>query len=156
MFSQTLWTATTIRAYHAFYMPLPENTDFAYELNMMYALGTGLDGMTGRAHGGLVSLILDQCLGVCATNAHWADATAKLEVEFLRPVDTPGIVLCKSSVDRIEGNRVWMVGTLDDGMGKVYARGKGLFVRSRKTRSKFGLGEGKGGLHEGRDQGPKL
>jgi len=133
MFAETLWTDRTLRACIQFTLSLPENPYYPYEYCQLFALGDGLDGMTGRGHGGLTSLLMDQCMGICATRAHLAASTANLYIDFKNPVGTPCLVLIRARVEKIEGKRCWGSGVMEDGMGKVYAEGKGLFVRGKQT-----------------------
>lgn len=49
-------------------------------------------------------------------------------MDYKKPVPTPSTVLCRSWVERKEGRKVWGKGTVEDGMGTVFALGEALFI----------------------------
>lgn len=103
---------------------------------MLLSVGSDLDGMAGRAHGGFSSLILDQLGGSCANQAvpnAIPPATATLTVDFKAPVLTPCVVLARAWVVEITGRKTWIQGVLQDGDGKVFATARGLFIAARTT-----------------------
>lgn len=59
-------------------------------------------------------------------------ATAELTIKYERPLPTPGVVLCRSWVEKTEGRKVWIKGVLEDGKGVIFARGQSLFVKFRE------------------------
>lgn len=85
------------------------------------------------AHGGLIATLLDETLGTLVF-VPWASgcATAELTVKYGRALPIPGVVLCRSWVERTGGRKVWSQGVLEDGKGAVFARGQSLFVRFRE------------------------
>ena len=60
-------------------------------------------------------------------------ATAELTVKYEKPLSTPGVVLCRSWVEKVEGRKVWIKGVLEDGKGLVFARGQSLYIRFREN-----------------------
>lgn len=106
--------------------------DAVYKEEYCYlmAIGNGIDGMTGRAHGGFNALVLDQLTGTISatTGGTFAPATARLEMDYSAPIDTPGVVLCRGWVIERSGRKTWVKGTIEDGHGKVFAKGKALFI----------------------------
>ena len=88
-------------------------------------------------HGGITSVVLDQVMGMGASEAvgySIPTATKELTVQYKKPVGTPCVLLIRSTVAKLEDNRVWMEGTLEDGKGSVFAVGKGLFVKPREKK----------------------
>lgn len=59
-------------------------------------------------------------------------------MNFENPVKTPCVVLCRAWIDKMEGSRAWVKGSLEDGMELVFCEGKALFVRSRMSSKMFG------------------
>lgn len=51
-----------------------------------------------------------------------------MNVNYKKPVPTPSIVLCTATVDRRERNKIYVKGTLEDGLGKIYTTAEGMFV----------------------------
>lgn len=114
----------------------PSTTDDqpTHEQCMLLSLGPGADGKLYRAHGGLSALLLDHLLGHAASVASGATApaTARLEVDYKAPVDTPGVVLCRGWLERKEGRKAWVRGVVEGEGGRVFAVGRALFVAPRE------------------------
>lgn len=133
MFAKTLYgkDADAILAQVNF-KRVSKEADAIYKEEYCYliAVGSGLDGLTGRAHGGFNALVLDQLTGTISatTGGTFAPATARLEVNYSAPVGTPGVVLCRGWVIERSGRKTWVKGTIEDGQGKVFASGKALFI----------------------------
>lgn len=60
--------------------------------------------------------------------------TASLKIDFRRPVRTPGVLLCRSWLERREGRKLWVKGRVEDGQGGLYAEGESLWVEVLKGR----------------------
>lgn len=88
-----------------------------------------MDMGTGNLCGCMPSTIIDLTMSMAGAKAHGAVTTAKLEVDFKRPVLTPCVVICKVNVSEIEGRRCVMDGTMEDGKGEVHASATSVFVR---------------------------
>ena len=100
---------------------------------MLVSVGDGVDGKTGRAHGGFDALLFDHVLGRTASvsSGSKAPATATMTVDYKAPVDTPGVFLLRAWPVSVEGRKVWVAGVLEDGAGRVKAVGKALFIKER-------------------------
>lgn len=134
MFSRTLYTSSGIRAQINFRRPTKEaDAVRPWEYCFLLSIGDGLDGKTGRAHGGFNALILDQITGTIAAEVSgaFAPATATMTVDYKAPIDTPGIVLCRGWAVEIMGRKNWVKATIEDPSGKVFASAKALFVSPR-------------------------
>ena len=135
MFNLSLAHSTGLRARLLFRRKSTEpdsisNTEYVYLLS----IGTGLDGASGRAHGGFASLVLDQLLGTVAhfENGQQAPpATAELTVRYLKPVRSPAVLVARAWVVKVEGRKIFVNGALEDGEGRGLASARGLFVRPR-------------------------
>ena len=134
-FETTLYNNRGIRAHLAFRRPCKEAEAIEpYEECVLVSLGDGLDGMTGRAHGGFNSLLLDHIAGHFAQNTHpssIAPATATTTVDFKRPVSTPGLLLARAWFIELSGRKVWIRAQLEDSDGQVCATSKTLYILAK-------------------------
>lgn len=146
MFAQTLYNpgSDAIRAQINFTRPFagetpdPRRKDgsgiekpiTADEYCYLLSLGPGIDGLRGRAHGGFNALILDNITGTLASmlGNSTAPATARLEVDYVAPIVTPGVVLARAWAVERTGRKTWVKGVIEDKDGKVLARGKALYI----------------------------
>ncbi|OAQ62427.1 thioesterase superfamily domain-containing protein [Pochonia chlamydosporia 170] len=133
--AETLATDHTISAWQSLYRTgSPKNTG---ELVSLLALGTGVNGHADVAHGGLLALILDEITGNVVElyrGEGMSGYTASLKIDFRRPVRTPGVLLCRSWLERREGRKLWVRGRVEDGEGGLYAEGESLWVEVLKGR----------------------
>ena len=58
--------------------------------------------------------------------------TAKLTVEFKRPVPVPSIAIAKAWIRRREGRKVYVYGTLENGSGVVFAKADALYIKLKE------------------------
>jgi len=78
-----------------------------------------------------VSVILDDVMGTVAEVSRPKDKstlTAYLKVDYRKPVKTPGVLLARAWLEKIEGRKMWGRGTIEDGEGIVLADGNALFI----------------------------
>lgn len=137
MFTETLYTSTAIKAQINFKRPTKEpDAITGHEYCYLLSLGTGLDGKSGRAHGGFNALIIDQMTGTCAaqTSGSWAPATATMTVDYKAPIDTPQVILCRGWPIEKTGRKTWVKAVLEDGTGRLLASGKALFVDPKESK----------------------
>ena len=135
MFESTLYTDRGIRAHLSFRRPCKEDTSILpWEACFLLAIGDGLDGLTGRAHGGFDSLIIDHISGLCAYQANPKDiapATAHMSMDYKAPVVTPGVILARGWVIELTGRKVWVKVVLEDSNGRPLATAKALFIYTK-------------------------
>ncbi|KIX93959.1 uncharacterized protein Z520_10296 [Fonsecaea multimorphosa CBS 102226] len=134
MFRHTLYTADAIRAQINFKRPATEADSITpWEYCYLMSLGSGIDGKAGRAHGGFNALVLDQMTGTVASmvSGSAAPATATMTVDYKAPIDTPGVVLCRSWAVERQGRKTWVKARIEDGQGNLLASAKSLFVDPR-------------------------
>lgn len=97
--------------------------------------GWAAEGPPGHAHGGSISAVLDEAMGIAAWIAGYPTVTASLTVHFRRglPLGTDATV--ETQLCRHEGRKVYMQATLRDPTdGCVFAEAKGLFVMKNMDR----------------------
>jgi len=63
------------------------------------------------------------CVGPCFT--------ANLNIDYVKPLMTPAWVLVRAHVERHEGRKVYVHGSVENGEGVVYAKSIGLFVKPK-------------------------
>lgn len=51
-----------------------------------------------------------------------------LNTNYKKPVPTPGVVLCTASWVKQDRNKIYVNATIEDGQGKVYTMGEGMFI----------------------------
>lgn len=137
MFNETLSHESGLRASFNFERPCSEPDSVSeHEDCFLMSLGTGLDGRPGRGHGGFTSLLMDQGTGSTAVRSARdprddPPATATMSVDYLAPIDTPGVYLMRSWVIELSGRKVWVKGVIQNGDGTPCATAKALFVHPR-------------------------
>lgn len=136
-FAQTLNTKDTIHVCQSFYklpshVTVPGGSPNLGELQRFYSFGSGLDGHEGFCHGGSLSTAMDQTMGTLAyayPNTH--PYTKYLHINFEKPFRTPGAVLCRVWLTRIDGRKLWVSGRMEDGQGNLYITAEALFMTVR-------------------------
>jgi acyl-coenzyme A thioesterase PaaI-like protein len=137
MFLRTLDTETAIRAQISFKRPAKESESLAsYEYCSLMSIGDGVDGKTGRAHGGFNALILDHVTGTIASQISHsiAPATATMAVDYKAPINTPGVILCRGWAIEQNGRKTWIRANIEDGTGRALVTAKTLFISPRSTK----------------------
>ncbi|MCM2322985.1 MAG: PaaI family thioesterase [Oligoflexia bacterium] len=90
--------------------------------------GKYAEGPPGHVHGGAMAGILDEAMGVMVWYNRHPVLTAKLNVDFRKPLPLGLAVVMESRIERIEGRKVYAYGEIrrED---TIYASGTGLFVK---------------------------
>jgi acyl-coenzyme A thioesterase PaaI-like protein len=84
-------------------------------------------GAPGYAHGGAVTTILDDALGMLLFVLRRPAVTARIEVDFRRPAFIGRPFDVEAWVDRVEGRKLWMAAALRDA-GETIAEARSLFL----------------------------
>ena len=85
------------------------------------------EGAPGYAHGGAVTTILDDALGMLLFVLRRPAVTARIEVDFRSPAYLGRAFEVEAHVDRIDGRKLWMVAELRDG-AELIAEARALFL----------------------------
>ncbi|APA14793.1 hypothetical protein SS1G_06814 [Sclerotinia sclerotiorum 1980 UF-70] len=126
----TLQTLDTVPYYQALYSPPTSSRPFGEVLCLM-SLGTHVNGHIDTAHGGFIAAMLDDMIGCVAESSRAKDEntlTAYLNTTYKKRIETPGVVLGRSWVERREGRKLFGKGTIENGEGVVLATGDALFI----------------------------
>ncbi|KAF6844402.1 thioesterase superfamily protein [Colletotrichum musicola] len=101
-------------------------------------LGTDMCGHPGIVHGGLLATMLDEGLARCCFGAlpHNVGVTAKLEINYRKPVHAGQYVVLRARTLRVEGRKAWVEGQLETLAAEgeepvVLAQATALFVSPR-------------------------
>lgn len=114
----------------------PERFTIRYYMNedqgVVYAqvvFGEKAQGPPGHAHGGAISAIFDELMGVCCwVNGHPA-MTAQYTTRFMKPVPIQTDFLFTARIHEVEDNKIILKTRLLDAESNGYAEAKGLFIR---------------------------
>ncbi len=84
----------------------------------------------GRAfHGGLMAGLFDEIMGWSSETATGSKGvTARIEVEYLKPVYTDQEIEVRCRVETIDGRKVHLSTEITDAEGEVCSRAKGLYI----------------------------
>jgi thioesterase superfamily protein 4 len=126
-FAQTLNTPDSIRNYQPIYHPA--SSTGPKEHLVLVSVGSGLDSWDGILSGGILCLLVDNvCAIMASTEFGGREAvTVELVTRFKRKMHTPGVALCRAREEKREGRKLWIRGTVEDGMGQVFAEADALF-----------------------------
>jgi acyl-coenzyme A thioesterase PaaI-like protein len=92
-------------------------------------LGRQHEGGPGIAHGGVVAAVLDDLFGFLLYRLGFAMVTARLEIDYRRPIGLDVEYTGEARIEAREGRKVWCTGELLDEKGTVMAQARGLFLR---------------------------
>lgn len=135
LFSRTLQTDSTIRAYAALYKNVidqPEHLPEAGEVRMLLSLGTALNGHADVLHGGIIATIVDELTGLLVYKTYRSREifTVSLTTAFKKPIRTPNVIFGRAWMERApERRKVWINCTLEDEAGIVHATGEVLYIK---------------------------
>lgn len=108
------------------------------DVAVLMSLQQGLTGFEPTVHGGVLCAILDEVLGLCVefhrhsqTDAREELFTANLNIDFRRPLLTPGNAIVKSWVTSHEGRKWRLEGHIEDEAGHVCTEAKGLWISAK-------------------------
>lgn len=123
--------------------PPAEDADFL----LLLQLGPSLSGFRDTVHGGVLATLLDETLSNCV-EAFRQDMpvnggesrprlyTARLQLSFRSPVETPGVIIVKAWLKRVEGRKWFLEGQVVGEDGTVRAEAQSLWVMEKATRGK--------------------
>jgi acyl-coenzyme A thioesterase PaaI-like protein len=86
------------------------------------------EGAPGFAHGGAVATALDDAFGMMLVKLGAPAVTARLEVDYRRPVFIGRPYTVRAECERKEGRKLWLEACLLEG-GIVVAAARSLFVK---------------------------
>lgn len=108
----------------------PEDQKETFDTITFMSLGSDLNGHDNVAHGGVIAAILDEVAGFVLRE--WSSSerlyvTRNLNVNYLKPLRTPGVILIKGSISLAEERKKVVTLHLHDEK-QLVATGEGLFI----------------------------
>jgi acyl-coenzyme A thioesterase PaaI-like protein len=109
------------------------------ETRRFYTFGGDLNAHPGLLHGGVIGSILDSSLGGIigfALVREYGVApmfTVQLNVTYKAPVRTPGTVMVRAWVTKVEdgGRKAWASGRIESEGGIIHATAEGMWLRPK-------------------------
>jgi len=114
------------------------------EVRVILELGDGVAGHPHICHGGFVATMLDEAMGVLLTvnvdevkrrdpngPGRLTAFTAWLNTKYYKPVPAPGVVLATARFERVEGRKMWITASIEDGEGTVLAGAEAMFIEPK-------------------------
>lgn len=144
--AETLKTKTTIPAMTTLYKKPVKDRTLIREACVLVALENGINGYPNVAHGGFLSVIIDESMGtllMCNKDIETEEmgentrpmidtlVTASMKVNYLKAVVTPQIVLVTVNIGEIKGRKFNLTASVTDGSGDVLATAEALWVGVR-------------------------
>lgn len=132
----TLKTEKTIQSWLTFYKKPAAGTTHVDEVYNLLSLGPGVNGYAHVVAGGIIGVILDECMGILALvniNLGFEGVgrflvTANLNINYLKAVPTPGIYLATAMLREIKGRKCYFDASMKDGEGNVLATADSLWI----------------------------
>lgn len=137
--NQTLNTPETVPRFVLVYDKPTAPHQRVEVLRGIVTLGSGLSGHVDICHGGITTTILDEMMGLLVVANLRRQAipgpaymTAYLNTTFLRPVAANRTYVVVARIAKLEGRKLFITDTLEDGDGMLLAKGEGMFVRLKE------------------------
>jgi len=54
-----------------------------------------------------------------------------MNTSYRKPVATPSVILCRARLERIDGRKVFIHATIEDGKGTILTVGESMFLEIR-------------------------
>lgn len=102
-----------------------------------FSLGNDLSGYPRVAHGGIIAMLLDEVMGKASFGVlgNTSTFTAKLDVEYVRPVLVNSFVVIIAKAGSVEGRKLWITAMLEGAEpGVVCAYARLLLIKSKETK----------------------
>jgi acyl-coenzyme A thioesterase PaaI-like protein len=95
--------------------------------------GSKTMGPPGHVHGGAMAATLDEAMGAAAWMNDYKCVAATITINFVAmlPIETETIV--EAAIDRVEGRKIHLRGSIKNPSGQLVAEGSGLFVVLREN-----------------------
>ncbi|KAL2758463.1 hypothetical protein ACRALDRAFT_2040639 [Sodiomyces alcalophilus JCM 7366] len=125
-------------------------TFFIRSCSLLFDLRPGVIGFAGSVHGGFIAALMDEAMGNLFLANHVAQAreveanrplppgtmglndvrflTANMTVRFRKPLPAPKVVVVTSSLDRIEGRKLFLAVTVTDENLVEFAKCEGMWM----------------------------
>ena len=132
----TLNAEKSIPSWLTFYKRPIVGTTGVDEVYNLLSLGPGVNGYAHLVAGGIIALILDECMGILGLvsrslgqkAAEGFVVTAKLNINYLKAVPTPGIYLATATFRKVKGRKIYIGASIKNEEGAVLATADSLWI----------------------------
>lgn len=106
-------------------------------------LGEKLCGYPGIIHGGLIATLFDEAFVKCSMPclSSGIGMTASLSVSFKSPCHAGCLTIIHARVERVEGRKVWVRGTLEtvenNGVANILAEAQALIIEPKQPEASW-------------------
>jgi acyl-coenzyme A thioesterase PaaI-like protein len=90
--------------------------------------GPGAQGPPGHAHGGSISALLDEAMGLACWMAGHTVVAAKLTITFIEMLPLGQEIVFEAWVKNVDGRKIVARSLLHHPDGNLYGKGSGLFI----------------------------
>lgn len=119
-----------------FYQRPTSGTTGVNDVYNLLSLGQGVDGYAHLVAGGILGVILDECMGILGwlnrslglKGAEGFLVTANLNVNYLKAVPTPGNYFATAMLRDVKGRKCYIEASIKDEEGTVLATAESLWV----------------------------
>lgn len=105
-----------------------EQDDAAQRIRGSFRLSSDYQGGAGFVHGGIIATLLDEVMAKVSRFAKDHAVTAKLNIEYLRPVPVEADLIVEGWELERNGRDRFRQGEIRNAAGVVLARGRGHFI----------------------------
>jgi acyl-coenzyme A thioesterase PaaI-like protein len=106
-------------------------------LAAFYYFGPALAGNSGILHGGMLDVLLHECLGRACFPLfpNQVGVTAKLEISYKAAICLPAIVMIQGNTEKVEGVKAWVNGSVTglETQEVLYATATALFTEPKEA-----------------------
>lgn len=131
-------TLSTLAGSNKISKPFVFFCDEVGSLISFYYLGSDVSGHTGIVHGGLLAILLDECMGrACFPLLKGKiGVTAKLELSYRKPIPTESVVVIRALTERVEGRKAWVKASVGDPeFEALFMEANALFIEPKWSES---------------------
>lgn len=129
-------TEKTIPSWLTFYKRPTPGTTRVDEVYNLLSLGPGVNGYAHLVAGGIIGVILDECMGILGMintslgveGAGGFMVTANLKINYVKAVSTPGTYLATATLRELKGRKQYFDASIEDGEGSLLATAESLWV----------------------------
>ncbi len=105
-----------------------DQDDAVQRIRGSFRLGPEYQGGRGFVHGGIIAMLLDEVMAKVSRFAKNHAVTAKLTVEYVKPVPVGGDLIVEGWQVEQRGRNLFRQGEIRDAAGTLLARGSGHFI----------------------------
>ncbi|KAL4891705.1 HotDog domain-containing protein [Aspergillus ambiguus] len=139
LFNQTLTSNNGVLK--SFFVRQSPPPDLAHDVAahrgyLFLQLGGGVAGQQGIAHGGFLSVVMDQVTGTLIGTTRMDGGkgmfTVALNLSYHRPVLVPAdVVIATSRISKVEGRKIYVFAEIEDAQGNVCTTAEAIFLQKR-------------------------